>query len=67
MGQTISSALDFSKWEEGSGLKGLGIAQQHLTKALHEQKRFLRDVRTYVLSELKAFPNAPEAAGVYRV
>jgi hypothetical protein len=67
LGQTLQSALDFSNWDSGAGLQGLQKAQQHLAKSIVQQQRVLRDVRTHVLTELTDFPNAPAAAGVYRV
>jgi hypothetical protein len=67
LGQTIRSALDFDNWEEGGGLEGLKKAQQYLAKTIVEQRPLLRDVRKHVLSRLRSLPDAPDAAGVYRV
>jgi hypothetical protein len=63
--QTIASTLDFANWERGSGFSGLRTAQEYLAKSIQEQKRILRNIRKEVLSELSAFGNAPDGAGVY--
>jgi hypothetical protein len=67
LGQSIQSALDLSTWDSGTGLRGLHKAQQHLAKSITQQKRILREVRKHLLPELANFPNAPDAAGVFRV
>jgi hypothetical protein len=45
LGQTISSALDFANWEQGSGLQGLHKAQEYLTRSVREQGRILQGIR----------------------
>jgi hypothetical protein len=65
--QTINDALNLDLWQQGSGLQGLKRVQDHLVKAIHDQKRVLGNIRKHILSELASFPNAPNAAGVYRV
>src|SRR5262249_22973102 len=66
LGQTLASALDFATWDKDSGLQGLAKAQEYLTRSVQEQGRILQGVRTQILNELAAFPDAPSAAGVYR-
>jgi len=65
--QTINDALNLELWQQGSSLQGLRRVQEHLVKAIHDQKRVLGNVRKLILSELARYQNAPSTAGVYRV
>jgi hypothetical protein len=68
LGQTVRDALNLGEWRDGPGLEDL-LTRVHaaVARSVGEEANLRAAIRDRVLSELRNFPDAPAAAGVYRV
>jgi hypothetical protein len=68
LGQTVRDALDLGEWGDGPGLEDL-LTRVHtaVARSVGEEASLRAAIRDRVLSELRNFPDAPAAAGVYHV
>jgi hypothetical protein len=68
LGQTIRQALDLSAWDQGTGLEQLlTLVPRAVTRSALQEQGLAGQIRQHVFGRLPAFPDAPAAAGVYRV
>jgi hypothetical protein len=68
LGQTIRQALDLSAWDQGTGLEQLlTLVPRAVTRSALQEQGLAGQIRRYVFGRLPEFPDAPSAAGVYRV
>jgi hypothetical protein len=68
LADTVRDALDLDGWNEGPGLEDLLTrVRDAVARSVGEESRLRAAIRGKVLAELRHFPDAPAAAGVYPV
>jgi hypothetical protein len=68
LGQTVREALDLQGWDQGIGLERLlEQVPRAVGRSLAREQQLYGHIRRLVLARLPEFPDAPAAAGVYRV
>jgi hypothetical protein len=68
LGQSVRQALDLEGWDQSLGLeKLLDQVPRAVGRSVAREQRLYAHIRRHVLPRLRAFPDSPAAAGVYRV
>jgi hypothetical protein len=68
LGEALQQWLDLGHWEAGPALEELlNRVQTAIRTSIAEEARLRDTIRSHVLAELRHFPDAPAAAGVYMV
>lgn len=66
--ESLRDTLNLQNWGSGPGLQELlGNVQSLIVQSIHEETQLRETIRSRVLNELRRFPDAPAAAGVYTV